>query len=203
MRNAKIIFIAIFAVFMSIAVSAPSAMSAPKTTTAAKEEGKKMSGTKAIIETKFGNITLKFFPDVAPGHVKNFIDLAKKGFYDGTTFHRVIPGFMIQGGDPNSKDTDRKKHGQGGPGYTIKAEFNDKPHKRGTLSMARAGQPDSAGSQFFICVKDASFLDRQYTVFGEVESGMEAVDKIVSQPRDQNDNPNDRVEMKVKIVEAK
>jgi peptidyl-prolyl cis-trans isomerase B (cyclophilin B) len=168
-----------------------------------KEEIKKMATTKAVIETKFGNITLKFFPDVAPGHVKNFIDLAKKGFYDGTTFHRVIPGFMIQGGDPNSKDADKRKHGMGGPGYTIKAEFNDKPHTRGTLSMARAQNPDSAGSQFFICVKDSSFLNRQYTVFGEVESGMEVVDKIVSQPRDPNDNPNERIEMKVKIIEAK
>jgi peptidyl-prolyl cis-trans isomerase B (cyclophilin B) len=167
------------------------------------EEIKKMSGTKAIIETKFGSITLKFFPEVAPGHVKNFIDLAKKGFYDGTTFHRVIPVFMIQGGDTNSKNPDKRMHGTGGPGYTIKAEFNDRLHKRGTLSMARAASPDSAGSQFFICVKDSSFLDRQYTVFGEVESGIETVDKIVSQPRDQADNPNDRVEMKVKIVEAK
>lgn len=167
------------------------------------QEIKKMSNTKAIIETKFGNITLKFFPDVAPGHVKNFIDLAKKGFYDGTTFHRVIPGFMIQGGDPNSKNPDKSTHGMGGPGYTIKAEFNNKPHKRGTLSMARAQNPDSAGSQFFICVKDAPFLDRQYTVFGEVESGMEVVDKIVSQPRDARDNPNERIEMKVKIVEGK
>ena len=165
------------------------------------EEIKKMSETKAIIETKFGSITLKFFPDVAPGHVKNFIDLAKKGFYDGTTFHRVIPGFMIQGGDPNSKNPDKRMHGTGGPGYTIKAEFNDRPHKRGTLSMARAASPDSAGSQFFICVKDSSFLDRQYTVFGEVASGIEIVDKIVSQPRDQADNPNDRIDMKVKIEE--
>ena len=167
------------------------------------QEIKKMSTTKALIETKFGNITLKFFPDVAPGHVKNFIDLAKKGFYDGTTFHRVIPGFMIQGGDPNSKNPDKRTHGQGGPGYTIKAEFNDRAHKRGTLSMARAQNPDSAGSQFFICVKDAPFLNKQYTVFGEVESGMEAVDKIVSQPRDSNDNPNERIEMKIKIVEEK
>jgi len=203
MRNARIFCVVIFAVFISVAVSAQSTLQAPKTITATKEEVKKMSGTKAIIETKFGNITLKFFPDVAPGHVKNFIDLAKKGFYDGTTFHRVIPGFMIQGGDPNSKDPNKSKHGQGGPGYTIKAEFNDKPHKRGTLSMARSQNPDSAGSQFFICVKDSSFLNKQYTVFGEVESGIEVVDKIVSQPRDPNDNPNDRIEMKVKIVEPK
>jgi peptidyl-prolyl cis-trans isomerase B (cyclophilin B) len=167
------------------------------------QEIKKMSTTKAIIETKFGNINLKFFPEVAPGHVKNFVDLAKKGFYDNTTFHRVIPGFMIQGGDPISKDPNARGVGTGGPGYTIKAEFNEKPHKRGTLSMARSASPDSAGSQFFICVKDAAFLDRQYTVFGEVESGMEAVDKIVSQPRDSNDKPNERVEMKVKIVEGK
>lgn len=177
------------------------AQQAPKKFTA--QESKKMSETSAQIETKFGTITLKFFPDVAPGHVKNFVDLAKKGFYDGTTFHRVIPGFMIQGGDPNSKNPDKRTHGTGGPGYTIKAEFNAKPHKRGTLSMARAQSPDSAGSQFFICVKDSSFLDRQYTVFGEVTSGIDVVDKIVSQPRDRADNPNERVEMKVKIVEAK
>ena len=160
-----------------------------------------MSETRAIIETSLGTIELKFFPDVAPNHVKNFVDLAKKGFYDGTTFHRVIPGFMIQGGDPNSKDPDKSRHGMGGPGYTVKAEFNDKPHKRGTLSMARAQDPDSAGSQFFICVADAAFLNKQYTVFGEVISGMNVADKIVNQPRDKRDNPNDRVEMKVKIVE--
>jgi peptidyl-prolyl cis-trans isomerase B (cyclophilin B) len=165
------------------------------------EEIKKMSETKATIETKFGNIELRFFPDVAPNHVNNFIELAKKGFYDGTTFHRVIPKFMIQGGDPNSKQPDRSKHGQGGPGHSVKAEFNEKPHKRGTLSMARSNDPDSAGSQFFICVADSSFLDRKYTAFGEVVSGMDVVDKIVSQPRDRADNPNDRVEMKVKVVE--
>jgi peptidyl-prolyl cis-trans isomerase B (cyclophilin B) len=102
------------------------------------EEIKKMSETSAVIETKLGNIELRFFPDVAPNHVRNFIDLAKKGFYDGTTFHRVIPGFMIQGGDPNTKNSDRSKHGVGGPGYTVKAEFNKNLHKRGTLSMARS-----------------------------------------------------------------
>ena len=175
------------------------AQQAPKKFTA--QEIKKMSMTKAIIETKFGNITLKFFPDVAPGHVNNFIELAKKGFYDGTTFHRVIPGFMIQGGDPNSKNPDKSTHGMGGPGYTIKAEFNDKKHKRGTLSMARAQDPDSAGSQFFICVADAPFLNRQYTVFGEVVSGMEVADKIVDAPRDARDNPHERIEMKVRVAE--
>ena len=191
-----------FAIMLGILSVAPGyAQQKAKTFTA--EEIKKMSTTKAIIETKFGNITLRFFPDVAPGHVKNFIDLARKGFYDGTTFHRVIPGFMIQGGDPNSKNPDKSTHGLGGPGYTINAEFNDKPHKRGTLSMARAANPNSAGPQFFICVADAPFLNRQYTVFGEVESGMEVADKIVSQPRDNNDNPNERIEMKVKVIEGK
>ncbi len=165
------------------------------------KEIERMSKTRAIIETGFGDIELRFFPEVAPNHVKNFIELAKKGFYDGTTFHRVIPGFMIQGGDPNSRSHDRSKHGMGGPGYTIKAEFNDLPHKRGALSMARAADPDSAGSQFFICVADSFFLDGQYTLFGEVVSGMDVADKIVNQPRDRMDNPIERVEMKVRIVE--
>jgi peptidyl-prolyl cis-trans isomerase B (cyclophilin B) len=165
------------------------------------EEIKKMAETKAIIETKFGNIELKFFPDVAAIHVNNFIELAKKGFYDNTTFHRIIPGFMIQGGDPNTKSPDRSKHGMGDPGYKVKAEFNAKQHKRGILSMARAQDPNSAGSQFFICVADALFLDRQYTVFGEVVSGMDVAEKIVNQPKDRMDNPLDRIEMKVKIVE--
>ena len=160
-----------------------------------------MSETNAVIETKFGNIELRFFPEVAPNHVKNFIELAKKEFYDGTTFHRVIPGFMIQGGDPNSKNPDRSKHGFGGPGYTLKAEFNEKPHNRGTLSMARSQDPDSAGSQFFICVANSSRLDGHYTVFGEVISGMDVADKIVSQPRDRMDNPLERIEIKVKIIE--
>ena len=193
-------YAALFIAVMALAAFPPGCTKQASKSTK-EQETKTMPGTKAIIETKFGEITLTFFPDVAPGHVKNFIDLAKKGLYDGTTFHRVIPGFMIQGGDPNSKEQDKSKHGMGGPGYTIKAEFNDRPHKRGTLSMARAGHPDSAGSQFFICVADASFLDGQYTAFGEVVSGMEIADKIVSQPRDRNDNPNERIEMKVRIEE--
>jgi peptidyl-prolyl cis-trans isomerase B (cyclophilin B) len=166
-----------------------------------KEEIQKMTQTTATIEKKFGNIQLEFFPDVAPGHVGNFIELAKKGSYDGTAFHRVIPGFMVQGGDPNSKDPDKSKHGTGGPGYAIKAEFNKTQHKRGIVSMARANHPDSAGSQFFICVADAPFLDGKYTAFGKVTSGMEVADKIVNSPRDARDNPNERIEMKVKIVE--
>jgi len=154
----------------------------------------------AVIETKFGKIEIQFFKDKAPGHVKNFKDLAKKGFYDGTIFHRVIPGFMIQGGDPNTKSDDRSNHGMGGPGYSIKAEFNDTPHKRGILSMARSSDPNSAGSQFYIVVKDSAFLDGKYTAFGKVLSGMTVADQIVNAPRDRGDNPNERIEMKVKVI---
>jgi len=155
----------------------------------------------AVIETTLGDIELELQNDIAPGHVKNFKDLAEKGFYDGTTFHRVIPGFMIQGGDPNTKSDDRSTHGMGGPGYTIKAEFSSTPHTRGVLSMARSQDPDSAGSQFFVVVKDSSFLDNQYTAFGLVTKGMEVVDKIVSVPRDSKDNPDEKVEIKsVKII---
>jgi peptidyl-prolyl cis-trans isomerase B (cyclophilin B) len=149
-----------------------------------------------------GDIVLKFYPDVAPEHVKNFTKLAKEKFYDGTTFHRVIPGVMIQGGDPNSKKPDRAMHGMGGPGYRVKAEFNSKPHKRGVVSMARSNDPDSAGSQFFICVADANFLDWQYTAFGEVVSGMDVADKVVNLKRDGRDNPLERVEMTVTISET-
>ena len=148
-----------------------------------------------------GEIVLRFFFEVAPGHVKNFVKLSKEGFYEGTTFHRVIPGFMIQGGDPNSKSPDRKTHGMGGPGYHVKAEFNSKPHKRGIVSMARSNDQDSAGSQFFICVAEASFLDWQYTVFGEVVSGMDVADKVVNMKRDGRDNPLERVEMTVMITD--
>ena len=154
-----------------------------------------------VIETKFGDIQIHLFPELAPNHVENFIKLSKSGFYDGTIFHRVIPGFMIQGGDPNTKGPDKSKYGLGGPGYKIKAEFNNHPHLRGVLSMARSQDPDSAGSQFFIVVKDSTSLDHQYTVFGEVVQGMDVVDKIVSQQRDQRDDPLERIEMKVHVVE--
>jgi peptidyl-prolyl cis-trans isomerase B (cyclophilin B) len=144
----------------------------------------------AILKVKeLGEIRIRFFPEKAPGHVRNFKKLASDGFYDGVTFHRIIPGFMIQGGDPNTKDADPRNDGSGGPGYTIKAEFNDIPHRRGIVSMARANHPDSAGSQFFIVVKDSNFLDQKYTAFGEVISGMEVADKVVEQPRDKRDRP--------------
>jgi len=159
-------------------------------------------GPRAIIKTKFGEMEIKFFPDIAPKHVENFSKLSKEGFYNGTIFHRVIPGFMIQGGDPNTKDPAKKEtYGQGGPGYNVKAEFNETPHKRGIVSMARAQDPDSAGSQFFIVVEDSRFLDRKYTAFGEVVKGIGVADKIVNLPRDARDNPVERVEMTVTVVE--
>jgi peptidyl-prolyl cis-trans isomerase B (cyclophilin B) len=134
-------------------------------------------------------------PDQAPETVRNFSQLAKSGFYNGTLFHRVIPGFMIQGGDPNTKNPDKSTWGQGGPGYNLKAEFNSRSHLRGIVSMARSSDPDSAGSQFFIVTSDSTFLDRQYTVFGEVVDGMEVADEIVNLPRDGNDCPDQQAKM--------
>jgi len=140
--------------------------------------------TDAKIKTDFGSIKFSLLPDIAPETVRNFATLAKKGFYNGTLFHRIIPGFMIQGGDPNTKNPDKSTWGQGGPGYNLKAEFNSRSHLRGIVSMARSSDPDSAGSQFFIVTSDSTFLDRQYTVFGEVVGGIEVADKIVNLPRD-------------------
>lgn len=158
----------------------------------------------AVMETNMGRIVLMFFPDKAPNHVENFKKLAKKGFYDGTKFHRVIPGFMIQGGDPNSKNDDRSDDGMGDPGYKIKAEFNDVHHSKGILSMARSNDPDSAGSQFFIMVAEAPFLDNQYTAFGRAVEGMDVADKIVALKTDpQTNNPlpeNPAIVKSVKIV---
>ena len=151
--------------------------------------------TAAIIKTSFGNIKFNLVPDIAPETVRNFSQLAKSGFYNGTLFHRIIPGFMIQGGDPNTKNSDKSTWGQGGPGYNLKAEFNTRSHLRGIVSMARAADPDSAGSQFFIVTSDSTFLDRQYTVFGEVVEGMEVADKIVNLPRDGNDCPKQEAKM--------
>ncbi len=167
----------------------------------------------AVISTKFGDIKLEFFDEIAPKHVESFKLHAQNGYYDGTIFHRVIPGFMIQGGDPLSKSEDKSRHGTGGNAakyfgigdensestWDLPAEFSATPHERGILSMARSQNPDSGGSQFFICVADARFLDNQYTVFGKVVSGMDVVDSIVNAPRDARDNPDDRIEMKVKL----
>ncbi len=160
------------------------------------KKGESMDNNEHLfIETNLGTIEIEFYPDKAPNHVAAIKKLASEGFYDGTKFHRVIPGFMIQGGDPNSKSDDKSMHGMGGPGFNINAEFNDISHKRGIASMARSQHPDSAGSQFFIMVADGPFLDGQYTVWGNVVSGMDIADKIVASPRDANDNPNTPVIM--------
>jgi len=148
-----------------------------------------------IIKTNFGSIKFGLLPELAPETTRNFLKLAKDGFYNGTLFHRIIPGFMIQGGDPNTKSPDKSVWGQGGPGYNLKAEFNSRSHLRGIVSMARAADPDSAGSQFFIVTNDSTFLDKQYTVFGEVVDGMEVADKIVDLPRDGNDCPEQEAKM--------
>lgn len=133
----------------------------------------------AVIQTSLGEIAIAFWPDVAPQTVENFKKLARQGFYDGTAFHRVVKGFMIQGGDPLTKDPSSDfSWGTGGPGYKIKAEFNDRPHVRGVISMARSQHPDSAGSQFFICLGDARFLDGQYTAFGQLVRGDDVLGRI-------------------------
>ena len=150
---------------------------------------------KVIVNTNLGNIQFELLSDIAPETVRNFIKLTKSGFYDGTLFHRVIPKFMIQGGDPNTKESDKSTWGTGGPGYNIKAEFNSRSHLRGIVSMARSSDPDSAGSQFFIVSSDSTFLDREYTVFGQVVDGMEVADKIVNLPRDDNDCPLQEAKM--------
>ena len=161
--------------------------------------------THVVIDTDAGSMTLKLWPEVAPKTVENFIKLAGEGFYDGTAFHRIVRGFMIQGGDPLSKE-DHPNVGTGGPGYQIKAEFNDRSHVRGVLSMARSQDPDSAGSQFFICLGDATFLDRQYTCFGELIEGDEVLEAIGNTPTSMSNGgemskPENRVG--VKTIRAK
>ena len=158
----------------------------------------------AVITTTEGELTLEFWPDVAPKTVENFKTLANKNFYDGTAFHRIIKGFMIQGGDPLTKDAaSEARWGTGGPGYQIKAEFNDKPHTRGVLSMARSQNPNSAGSQFFICHGDPRFLDRQYTAFGKLIRGDDVLEKIATSPTHPGDRPVTQITLtSVKIVPA-
>jgi len=151
--------------------------------------------TTVNIETNHGKISFELLPELAPETVRNFQKLTKDGFYDGTLFHRVIPGFMIQGGDPNTIDGDPNSWGTGGPGYSIKAEFSSRSHLRGIVSMARSQDPNSAGSQFYIVTSDSAFLDREYTVFGQVKEGMDVADKIVNVQRDGNDCPLEKVQM--------
>ena len=163
----------------------------------------------AIIKTAHGEMTIAFWTDVAPKTVENFKTLARKGFYDGTAFHRIVKGFMIQGGDPLTKDaTQQSRWGTGDPGYKIKAEFNEKPHVRGVISMARSSDPHSAGSQFFICLADARFLDRQYTAFGQLIKGDDVLGRLGDTPTTrgsggENSSPATRVGVEsVKIVPA-
>jgi peptidyl-prolyl cis-trans isomerase B (cyclophilin B) len=161
-----------------------------------------MSNEIAVIKTSEGEMVLEFWPEVAPKTVENFKTLAKKGFYDGTCFHRVIKGFMIQGGDPLTKDLNQEaRWGTGDPGYKIKAEFNDRHHDRGVISMARSQDPDSAGSQFFICHGNPHFLDRQYTAFGKLIKGDDVLEKIATNPTHPPDRPNTRMAIEnIKIV---
>jgi cyclophilin family peptidyl-prolyl cis-trans isomerase len=155
-----------------------------------------------IIETKFGTMKIQLFDKVAPNHVAQIVKLAKEGKYDGTTFHRVIPDFMIQGGDPNSKDDDLNNDGTGGMGDPLKAEFNEVSHKRGVCSMARTQDPNSATSQFFICHGNPTFLDKQYTVWGQLIEGFDVMDKIASLKGNASNNPGkDAIMKKVTVKE--
>ena len=178
------------------------------------EATKNNPGTEvAVISTKFCEIVLEFFDELAPKHVESFKLHARNGYYNGTIFHRVIPDFMIQGGDPLTRSEGKRRHGTGGNAakyfgigkesepstWDLPAEFSSRSHSRGILSMARSQNPDSGGSQFFICVADAPRLDSQYTVFGRAIEGMNVADQIVNEPRDQRDNPNDRIEMEVRL----
>lgn len=190
---------------VALATAADTNNAAPAKPETKKEEAKPAAAKEvAVIKTSEGEMVLEFWPDVAPGHVENFKKLAKQGFYDGTCFHRVIKGFMIQGGDPNTKDESKKSSwGMGGPGYSIKAEFNDKAHVRGVLSMARSASPDSGGSQFFICHGDPRFLDKQYTAFGKLIKGDDVLEKIATTPTEPGDRPVKRVNVEsIKIVPA-
>jgi peptidyl-prolyl cis-trans isomerase B (cyclophilin B) len=163
---------------------------------------------KAVISTPLGDIEIRFFTDDAPRHVESFLNLIKLEFFDGLSFHRVVPGFIIQSGDPLSKSPDRSLHGTGGPGFSLPPETSDRPHRRGSVSMAKVPRSEDStrditdsGSQFFICVEDQGSLDRRYSVFGKVVKGMDVVDQIVAGPRDDRDNPLNPVRMKIRAEE--
>jgi peptidyl-prolyl cis-trans isomerase B (cyclophilin B) len=163
----------------------------------------------AVIKTSEGEMVVQFWTDAAPNTIENFKKLAREGFYDGTIFHRIVKGFMIQGGDPNSKDPAKENsYGEGGPGYKIKAEFNDHSHERGVIAMARSSDPDSAGSQFFICLVPVPRLDHQYTTFGKLIKGADVLEKIgdtpvTRNPSGENSKPTKRVVIEsIKIAPA-
>jgi peptidyl-prolyl cis-trans isomerase B (cyclophilin B) len=208
-------FISLCAVALALGVAAARA-DEPKTETKdepkkeeaksdSKEEKKTVNNNEvAVIKTTEGDMVIEFWPDVAPKTVENFKTLAKKGFYDGTCFHRVIKDFMIQGGDPLTKDPAKEgSWGTGDPGYKIKAEFSDRHHDRGVISMARSNDPDSAGSQFFICHGAPRSLDRQYTAFGKLIKGDDVLEKIATTPTHPQDRPDKRMGVvSIKIVAA-
>ena len=168
----------------------------------------------AVISTNFGDMVVELYPDIAPMHVESFMALINEEYFNGTTFHRVIPGFMIQGGDPNSRNENRATHGTGGRAgkffglgneedpstWLIPQEFSNTPHVKGILSMARTNDPNSASSQFFVCHDNANFLDNNYTVFGKVIDGLDIIDQIANVAKDQNDNPLEKVEMSIRIA---
>jgi peptidyl-prolyl cis-trans isomerase B (cyclophilin B) len=184
----------ICALGLFLAAAATQAEETKTNTTAPANMSTSASNLVAVIKTVEGDMVVEFWPDVAPKTVENFQTLVKKGFYDGTCFHRVIKGFMIQGGDPLTKDPSKEEiWGTGGPGYQIKAEFNDRSHKRGVLSMARSNNPDSAGSQFFICHGDPTFLDHQYTTFGKLIKGDDVLEKIATTSTHPQDRPDKRM----------
>lgn len=166
-----------------------------------------VAGTpRAIIHTNYGDMTVEFWPDVAPRTVENFLKLSRENFYNGTAFHRIIKGFMIQGGCPNSKIGARGAPGTGGPGYQVKAEFNNRKHEKGVLSMARSSDPDSAGSQFFVCHGDADFLNNKYTAFGKLVAGEETLNKIagIACVGQERSTPTERVEItSIELIPAK
>lgn len=213
-KTAKFSPVAIIAAALGLVVL-PSliVLLSPKELVKQKKEPAVMSEKKpvqevAIIKTSAGEMVISFWPEVAPKTVENFVKLSKDGFYDGTAFHRIVKGFMIQGGDPLSKEQDSPAVGTGGPGYTIKAEFNDRSHVRGVISMARSSHPDSAGSQFFVCLDDATFLDHQYTAFGKLIKGDAVLEKIGNTPTtfgggSERSKPTSRVTVEsIRIVPA-
>jgi peptidyl-prolyl cis-trans isomerase B (cyclophilin B) len=168
-----------FAAMKSILINFLAPMLAVASVNAEEQKPMNSANEVAVIKTSEGEMVAEFWPDVAPNTVENFKKLARSGFYDGTAFHRIVKGFMIQGGDPLTKDPAKEsRYGTGDPGYKIKAEFNDRSHERGVLSMARSSDPDSAGSQFFICLANVSRLDHQYTTFGKIIKGDDVLGKI-------------------------
>jgi len=197
----RVLFALAAALLCGLAVSAED--TAPTKTDKKETPVSNTTNEVAVIKTVAGDMVIEFWPDVAPKTVENFKTLAKKGFYDGTAFHRIIKGFMVQGGDPLTKDdTKQNRWGTGDPGYKIKAEFNERSHKRGVISMARSQDPDSAGSQFFICHGDPSFLDRQYTAFGKLIQGDDVLEKLATTKVGAQDRPDKRQGVEsVKIVD--